>query len=68
MGELILLIVVVAYFCYGFYALKRERGSQVLKKSRDFSRKIRLGLKGIFGRTKKENEVGQITHKYRDNG
>lgn len=67
-GELILLIVVAAYFCYGFYALNRESGWQVLNKLRDFSHKARLGLKGFFGGTKREKKTGRNIRKYRDNG
>ncbi len=68
MGELILLIVVVAYFCYGFYALNRESGQQVLNIIRDLSHKVRLGLKGIFNGTQRAKKVGQIIRKSRDNG
>lgn len=68
MGELILLVVVAAYFCYGFYALNRESGWQVLNKLKDFGHWGQLGLKGRLSRTGKAKRIGRIIRKYRDNG
>lgn len=67
-GELILLFVVAVYFCYGFYALNRESGWQLMNKLRDFSRSLTLGLKQAPPRTIKRKKLGLILRKNRNKG
>ncbi len=54
MGELILGILVTAYFCYGLYALYREIGNKFL-----------LGLREVRPRTSRKKKVGQNYQKKR---
>jgi len=67
-GELILLFVVAVYFCYGFYAVNRECGGQLLKKLKDFSHNTILGLKQVPPGTIRRKKLGHILRKNRNNG